>query len=148
MRDLSVCASNLKKRDIHLWIFSDDSRAKLAFVEEGDRNFLGVRDDMVVGEDEAVLIVDEAGATRDVFSLLRDAPEPHELVHPENLGALDRRGADVHHAGEDLFNQVRKVGWSRNGCTRRQRSQQSGTQQKSAQEWGENRGSESHELGL
>ena len=73
-----VAGVDLDQREVALLVGADDLGVELALVGEADLHRLGVVDDVVVGDDEAVVVDDEARAERDALGavLLRALRPP------------------------------------------------------------------------
>jgi hypothetical protein len=100
-----------EEREVGLLIPSDDLGLEPRAVVENDGDLIGLRDDVIVGDDDAGRIDDEAGterinATRTAFAILRLAlTAPIEKV-PEQLIQL-RIVRQLRHRGVARFDLLR-----------------------------------------
>ncbi len=144
-----LVALDLQHRDVDLGILADHLGLELAAVVEDDDDVVGVADDVVVGDNDAAGVDDEAGAER--LRLLRararrDAVVLEELlehlVERRALGKVRHRaaallldrlgGRDVDHRVGDLVDEIGEIGRPRlgEGGARRRKRERAGDQRR------------------
>jgi hypothetical protein len=97
-RERTRLHSHLEHRDVGGGIASDDGCGEALVVREAHLDALGALDDVIVRDDVAGLVDDEAGAER-FLCLRRRAAEPERVEERIRLHGNAARGRHLHDAG-------------------------------------------------
>ncbi len=111
-REALLGALDAQHREIAALVLQHDVGCKLALVGERDLHFAGIRDDVIIGDDEAGRINDDAGAERALDLLARHAAAEElaeKRVGHKRVAVLDDpRRVDVHHGRRDPLHDRRE----------------------------------------
>ena len=106
-REALAAVLDAQHREIGARVLEDEVRIELALVGERDLDLVGVLDDVIVGDDEAGGVDDDAGAERALDLLARTARAAAEETAEDRIieqrdPVLDHpRRVDVHHGRRD-----------------------------------------------